>query len=60
MSRYLRLRQLSIIEINFKNIDLKCHSCHNWNSIDKDGLVTLNDKKKNEEALFNFYQTQKK
>ena len=57
---FKNMKALSQIEINFKNIDVQCHSCHNWISIDKDGNITLNNKRKSDDAFFNFYKSSKK
>ncbi|MGS0747302.1 hypothetical protein [Halpernia sp. GG3] len=59
---FKNMKALSQIEINIKTgeFNLKCHSCHNWNSIDKEGNIILNDKKKSEEVLFSSYQNPRK
>lgn len=50
------MKAISQIETDTKtgNSDIKCHYCHNWNSIDKDGNVTINEKKKGQEHLYAF------
>ena len=50
------MKSLSQIETNFNSgeSDVKCHTCHNWNTIDKGGEITINQKKKAYEHLYAF------
>ncbi len=47
------MKALSKLEINFSSglMNVKCHHCHNWNSIDSNKTVTKNDKRKAQEHL---------
>ena len=50
------MKSLSQIETNLNTgeSDVKCHCCHNWNSITKDGTISLNQKKKAADHLYGF------
>lgn len=48
------MKALSIIETNVKTgeSDVKCHTCHNWNTISQNGEITLNQKRKAQDHLY--------
>ena|ERR1035437_6776818 len=50
------IKKLSLVEISFdgKEKDLKCHSCHNWNSFDAKNNQTLNLKRKSQDTFFGY------
>jgi hypothetical protein len=49
------MKAISKIAINMDDLttDVKCHSCHNWSSIDASNKITSNYKMKAQEALYN-------
>lgn len=48
------IKSISQIEIDYKEktTDIKCHSCHNWNTLDSDNNIDRNHKKKAQEHLY--------
>lgn len=48
------MKAVSIIEFSLNGGDsqIKCHSCHNWLSIDNQNNILVNYKRKGEDALY--------
>jgi hypothetical protein len=51
---FKQMKAISMVEIDGDKKDVKCHTCHNWNSFDKDNTQSVNYQKKAAEALYNF------
>jgi len=52
------MKAVSKVEINMDTLttDAKCHTCHNWSSIDHNHKIELNYKRKSQDILFNTSQ----
>lgn len=51
---FKQMKSISMVEVDGDKKDVKCHTCHNWNSFDKENSQTINYKKKASEALYSF------
>lgn len=51
---FQQMKSISMVEVNMDDltIDAKCHTCHNWSSIDSQNNITLNYKRKSQDVLF--------
>ena len=49
------MKAVSIIEFPLVDevMSVKCHSCHNWSSIDKQHNIQINYKRKSQDAIYN-------
>ncbi len=59
---FSEMKAISKVEVNMDDlaIDVKCHSCHNWSSIDANNTITSNYKRKAQEAMYNANQNKRK
>lgn len=58
---FSEMKSVSKIELNMDLLttDVKCHTCHNWSSINHEHKIELNYKRKSQDILFNTNQNKK-
>lgn len=49
---FMEMKLVSAIEFSNTTKNIKCHSCHNWNSFDENQNQTINYKRKAQEHLY--------
>jgi len=51
---FSEMKAISRIELNMDNLttDVKCHTCHNWSSIDHESKITQNYKRKSQDVMY--------